>query len=110
MASVKNPFVGEWRIVWMEAWDTEYVDMEVPAFIAIRRDQTGEFQFGLVRGEIDGRLALQDGSPRFSFSWAGSQEMDDACGRGWVVLEGDQLVGHLYLHMSDDSAFRASRA
>ena len=25
-----NPFLGQWRIVWMDGWDQDYVDMEVP--------------------------------------------------------------------------------
>jgi len=27
-----NQFVGKWRIVDMEVWDQEYVDMEVPGY------------------------------------------------------------------------------
>ena len=28
----RNPFVGRWRITWMEQWDQEFVDEEVEGF------------------------------------------------------------------------------
>ncbi len=43
-----KPFAGKWRIVEMEVWDQEYIDMDVPGFIRIGLDGTGQFQFGLV--------------------------------------------------------------
>jgi len=100
-------FTGKWRIVEMEVWDQDYVDMEVPGFIRIGSDGTGEFQFGLVSGDIDGRVDLCGGTPRFEFSWSGQDENDPACGRGWAVVRSGELNGRIYLHLSDDSAFRA---
>jgi hypothetical protein len=50
--------VGMWRITGMEVWDADYFDMEVPAHVTIRDDLTGEFQFGLVRGDIDARVSV----------------------------------------------------
>ncbi|HCW90454.1 MAG TPA: hypothetical protein DHU56_10455 [Marinobacter sp.] len=40
----------------MEVWDQDYVDMEVPGYFRIGSDGTGQFQFGLVSGNIDGRV------------------------------------------------------
>jgi hypothetical protein len=40
--------VGRWRITSMEMWDADYFDMEVPAYLQIRPNLQGEFQFGLV--------------------------------------------------------------
>ena len=101
-------FMGKWRIVDMERWDQEYVDMEVQAYIRIDSDGTGQFQFGLVSGEIDGRVEQIGNSPRFEFSWSGQDENDLFCGRGWAVIEEDgELHGRFYLHQADDSAFRA---
>ncbi|WP_028319666.1 hypothetical protein [Desulfobulbus elongatus] len=100
-------FIGNWRIVDMERWDQEYVDMEVPAYILIDSDGTGQFQFGLVFGEIDGRVEQIGNSPHFEFSWSGQDENDLFCGRGWAVIENGELHGRFYLHQADDSAFRA---
>ena len=68
MKQAARVFVGHWRITEMEEWDADYFDMEAPAHITIRKDLTGEFQFGLVRGELDGRVASVEGLPRFEFS------------------------------------------
>ena len=65
-----KPFAGNWRIVEMEVWDQDYVDMEVPGFIRIGSDGTGRFQFGLVSGDIDGRVEQCGNAPRFEFSWS----------------------------------------
>jgi hypothetical protein len=33
--------------------------------------------------------------------------VDVACGRGWATVRGEELVGHIYIHQSDDSSFAA---
>lgn len=103
-------FVGIWRITEMEVWGQDYVDMEVPGFFQIRSDGTGQFQFGLVSADIDGRTEQYDNTLRFEFSWSGKDESDPVCGRGWAIIENDELKGRIYLHLSDDSAFRAIKS
>jgi hypothetical protein len=105
-----KPFTGKWRIVEMEVWDQDYIDMEVPGFIRIGSDGTGQFQFGLVSGDIDGRVEPYGNAPRFEFSWSGQEEYDPLCGRGWAVFENGELNGRFYLHLADDSAFRAVKS
>lgn len=100
-------FTGKWRIAEMEVWDQDYVDMEVPGYIHISSDGTGELQFGLVYGDIDGRLEQCGNTPRFEFTWAGQEENDPVCGRGYAMIENGELKGRIYLHLADDSAFRA---
>ncbi len=105
-----KPFIGKWRIVEMEVWDQDYVDMEVPGFISIGSDGTGRFQFGLVSGDIDGRVEQCGNALRFDFSWSGQVENDLVSGRGWAVNENGELNGRVYLHLADDSAFRATKS
>lgn len=52
-----------------------------------------QFQFGCVCGEMDCRLAERDGKPAAEFSWEGHDEDEQVFGRGWAVMEGDQLDG-----------------
>ena len=99
---------GRWRIVEMELWGRDYLDMEVDAFIDLGRDDVGSFQFGLVRGDID-YAAERDGRPGVEWSWVGADENDDVAGRGWAVVNGDELRGRIYFHRGDDSAFVARR-
>jgi hypothetical protein len=95
-----KPFAGKWRIV----------EIEVPGYIRIGSDGTGRFQFGLVSGDIDGRVEQCANAPRFVFSWSGQEENDPVCGRGWAVIEDGELNGRIYLHLADDSAFRATKS
>jgi hypothetical protein len=105
-----RPFTGKWRIAEMEVWDQDYVDMEVPGYIRIGSDGTGQFQFGLVSGDIDGRVEQFGSTQRFEFSWSGQDENDPACGRGWAVIKNGELNGRIYLHLADDSALRATKS
>jgi len=105
-----KPFVGKWFIVEMEAWDQEFVNMEVPGHFTFNQDGTGNFQFGLVQGEMDCWLENIDGKARIEFSWEGQDELDPARGRGWAVIEDEVLHGRIFFHQGDDSAFRAIRS
>lgn len=96
---------GHWRIVWMSEWDQDYVDMEVTGHFTFAASGQGDFQFGLVVGQMD----WQQHGQRGEFTWAGSCEGDQMNGRGHAELVGDELHGHLYIHLGDDSAFRAVR-
>jgi hypothetical protein len=101
---------GRWRIVEMELWDSDDVDLSGPAFIEFGEDGLGSFGFIAVQGQMDCREAARDGRPGVEFSWEGSDECDPANGRGWVVLEDDNsLRGRIFFHLGDDSGFTAVR-
>jgi hypothetical protein len=110
MAKGLQQFIGKWSIVEMEAWDQEYVNMEVPGHFTFKKGGSGHFQFGLVQGEMDCRLENRGGKARIVFSWEGQDELDPASGRGWAVIEDEELHGRIFFHQGDDSAFRAVRS
>jgi hypothetical protein len=93
----------------MEQWDQEFVDAEVEGFFEFKPNGTGEFQFGYVRGDIDYKEAVRDGKPSVEFSWEGNDEMDPAQGRGWAVLNGDEIEGMIVFHHGDESEFKGKR-
>jgi hypothetical protein len=105
-----NPFIGRWRIVEMEMWDKDYIDMEGPGEINFGKRNGGSFRFGAVEADLDSRVSPSADGLRLDFSWAGSDEMDPVFGRGWAILKGDELHGHLFFHRGDDTSFRAIRA
>ena len=109
MTNIK-PFIGTWVIVEMEAWDQEYVNMDVPGHFTFKKDSTGHFQFGLVRGEMDCHMETVNVRERTEFSWEGQDELDPASGRGWAVIENEELHGRIFFHQGDDSTFRARRS
>lgn len=99
---------GRWRIVLMDLWDRDAIDLVQPGFVEFTADGRGRFGFVAVRGEMDCRSGDSDGRPGVEFSWTGDDEGDPVSGRGRAVLVDDTtLVGHLYFHMGDDSGFRA---
>lgn len=107
MKAPKSAFVGRWRIVDMEIWDQDFVDMEVAGHFTFQRKDLGSFQFGLVQGEIDWRIETFGDETRLAFSWLGRDECDPSSGRGWARIENGELRGRFYIHFGDDSGFRA---
>src|SRR3712207_8957792 len=53
MPARKSPLLGKWRIVEIELWDTEFVDMLEPADTAFEAKGGGEFVFGAVHGRSE---------------------------------------------------------
>jgi len=101
---------GRWRIVEMELWDEAAIDLLGPAFIEIGPGNDGNFRFIAVEGWMDLRRIERDGLPGVEFSWDGNDECDPASGRGWAIAADDSsLLGRIYFHGGDDSAFRAVR-
>ncbi len=94
----------------MELWDGDYLNMSVQAYVEIRPDNLGRFQFGLVRGFVDGYLEGEPPEQRFAFTWEGSDEMDPVSGSGWMRLSGkDEVQGLIKIHLMDRSTFTAIR-
>lgn len=104
-----NPFAGRWRIVWMSAWDKEFIDEEEEGYFEFTQKGSGQFHFGFVHGHIDCRLSTRDGEPAAEWTWDGNDEMDPAQGRGWAVVKGDELHGMIFFHCGDDSEFVAKK-
>ena len=105
----RSGLIGRWSITWIENWVPDFVDPEVEALFELKARGMGRFQFGYVRGEIDYRETERDGKPAVEFSWDGNDETDTAQGRGWAVLDGDEIEGRIFFHLGDDMAFRAIR-
>ncbi|MDO5745642.1 MAG: hypothetical protein Q4P23_14400 [Micrococcaceae bacterium] len=99
---------GRWRIVEMDVWDREALDLVGPAFIEFTGDGDGEFLFVAVSGWLDCRPAEREGRPGVEFSWDGDDEGQRTNGRGWAAWSEDQSIhGHIFIHQGDDSAFLA---
>ena len=102
-----SPFVGRWLIEEMDQWDVEDESEELQPFIEFERSNTGQFQFACVHCEMDCHLTQRDGQPAIEFTWDGNDESEHVFGRGWAVLNGDQLTGMIFFHIGDASGFIA---
>ena len=105
----KNWIVGRWLIESMDQWDRDFIDEAVRGYFEFDARDSGSFQFGYVEGQIEYRLGERDGKPAVEFSWDGNDEMDPAQGRGWMVLDGEELKGMLFIHLGDDSGIVLKR-
>jgi len=102
-------YIGKWRIIGMEMWDQDYIDLTIPGYFSFDGDDLGDFQFGSVKGQIDYSIEKIGAVERLEFSWEGQSENDPASGRGWAVINGDYLEGRIYIFLSDDSWFKAKK-
>jgi hypothetical protein len=107
----ESPFTGRWRIVSMSAWEDDYLDEEVEAYIEFEEKGGGSFQFGYVQGMIDWQPTTRDGQPAVEWSWEGGDGADGTplTGRGWAVLQDDELRGEFFIHDGDQSELVAKR-
>ncbi len=101
-----HPLLGRWRIVEMDPWDRDYLDMAEPAYIAFDTRGRGEFVFGLVNGCFDCGYSPSS----IEFIWGGNDEMEEAFGDGWAEIQDDGTVtGEIRFHSGDESGFKAHR-
>jgi len=97
--------IGKWRIVSMEAWGNDYVELCGPAYIQID-EAGGEMAFGAV--QIG--LRCEYGQTSIWFRFHGSDEMDEVSGDGDAELqENGTLKGEICFDNGDDSTFIAKR-
>ena len=89
---------GRWRIVEMDMWDQDAIDLVEPGFIEFAEDGTGRFGFIAVRGRMDCRSTERGGRPLVEFSWDGDDEGDQVGGRGWAALGEDGAIDRAPVH------------
>jgi len=107
---MSHEYIGTWRIIEMDEWDQDDVDLVVPGYIAFDAKGSGTFECGTVEGSLDYRIEPCGQSERLAFSWEGSDEMDPVSGRGWAMIQDGQLQGRIFFHEGDDSGFIAEKS
>lgn len=104
---MKSPLLTRWRIVGMEQWDQDFVDLVSPGHITFEPGGTGQLHFGCVDAELDWRATKS--AERIEFTFAGFDEGDEVSGQGWAKAEGARLTGRITFHHGDESGFSAVR-
>ena len=104
---MKTAYFGKWRILEMDQWDLDYVDLEEAAHITFEKKGSGGFHFGCVDASLDWRY--DDSLDRLDFTFEGSDEGDEVSGRGWAKIEGKQMVGLIVFHLGEESGFKARK-
>jgi hypothetical protein len=101
-------FTGRGRITEMDEWDE--IDLLGTAHITFSGKDGGGLVVIAIEAELDVRYGARDGAACAEFSWEGFDDGSPASGRGWAALgTAGRLVGHIFIHKGDDSAFVAER-
>jgi hypothetical protein len=98
-----------WRIVETELWDLDDLDVMEPAHLTLKPNGHGSLALLAIEAILDYRVVQREGLPSIEFSFEGSDEGDQISGRGWAILDGEQLRGRIFIHHGDDSGFTAAR-
>jgi hypothetical protein len=105
---MKSSFVGHWRIMEMEQWDQEFIDLVSPGHITFTGNGRGELHFGAVDVTLDWRADAT--GKRVDFSFEGSDEGDEVSGEGWAEITAGKLTGRIAFQLGDESGFVAQKA
>ena len=107
--TAKHALLGTWRIVETELWDLDDLDLMEPAHLTLKPNGHGSLSLLAIEAILDYRVVQREGLPTIEFSFEGSDEGDQISGRGWAILDGEQLRGRVFIHHGDDSGFTAAR-
>lgn len=105
---VKKQFVGQWRVIELQGFDADYVDLCGPAKVKISTRGMGRMNFGAVEVELDCKMDDRD-EKVLRFSFEGADEGDPISGHGYCLVEGNKMIGRLFRHLGDDFGFKAKR-
>jgi len=104
---MKHSAAERWRIVEMEQWDQEFVDLVSPGHSIFTGDGRGEFHFGAVDATLDWKP--EAAGNRLEFSFEGFDEGDEISGTGWAEVDGGKLTGRIAFESGDESGFAAKK-
>jgi hypothetical protein len=101
----RSTVLGRWRIVEIEGWDADYIDMLGPGHIQFDRDG-GYIEFGAAQLVLD--CWYSPTSAHFNFQ--GHDEMTEVSGDGDADLDPDgALIGEIRFHHGHEMPFTARR-
>jgi len=103
--SPASEVLGRWRIVAIEGWDTDYVDMLGPGHIQLDA-AGGHIEFGAVQISLDCWYSRTGAY----FTFQGSDEGTEVSGDGDAdIAEDGTLSGEIRFHNGDEMPFIARR-
>lgn len=106
--TVRKKFVGQWRVTELQGFDSDYVDLCGPAKMKLSTRGTGRMNFGAVEVELDCKMDERD-ERVLHFSFEGADEGDPISGRGYCLVEGNEMTGRVFRHFGDEFGFKAER-
>ena len=106
MSAAQSKVIGKWRIFAADLWDAKDLHLAEPAFIRFDADGRGEFMFICVSGGMDCYYGESDAS----FTWVGSDEMEEASGAGEAEVGKDGILSiEIKFHLGNDAILKARK-
>ena len=106
---MENIFLGKWHITEMEHCSNETLNKTEQAFIEFDSNSRGQFLFCTVEAIMDYRIYHRNDNLRLEFSFEGIEDNRQVSGRGWLQVNGDKMLGHIYFYKGKDTQFVAQR-
>lgn len=92
----------------MGAFDSDYIDLVAPGFLAFAVREMGEMAFGVVTATLD--CAFDKTKRDVSFDFTGFDEGDEVSGNGWAEMTSDDTIAsEIEFRNGDDTTFEARR-
>ena len=111
MKKTSNKFLGRWRILEMEQWDKDFIDLVGEGHITFKRGNKGSLQCGAIDCDLDCRIETFGSVELIQFSFIGEDEGDAVSGRGWALIGRDgKLMGKILFYFGEESQFLASKS
>jgi hypothetical protein len=107
--AIRRRFMGEWQITSTSEWDEDYLKKVGSACLKISSSGYGTMRFGDFEGGIDAMTDELRPNDVMQFSFHGTLEGDEVCGRGFAVEAGGILKGRVCFHRGISSEFVAER-
>lgn len=100
-----NLLIGKWEIQEVANMDMDDIEALGKTFFNIESDQSGEFRFALLEGNIDYRAGEKSGRTILEFSWEGFQNEHHSSGRGFLTNQDKLMIGKLLIHKGEELSF-----
>jgi hypothetical protein len=107
--AVKRKFMGKWLIRTSSEWSYDYLSMRSRPEINISSSGYGTIRFGAFEGVLDAMKDEFRPDDIMQFSFYGSDEGDEVCGRGVACIEGEFMKGRIVFHRGMTSDFEAEK-
>ncbi|MFH1007051.1 MAG: hypothetical protein V1800_06035 [Candidatus Latescibacterota bacterium] len=104
-----DKYCGKWRIVQMEKWDHEYIDLVFPGNLTLTKNEMGSLHFGAIDADLDFRSEPFEDGVRIDFSLEGEDDGSPVSGRGWAKVTEGKMKGRIFFHFGEESDFVAAQ-
>ncbi len=107
--AIRRRFLGTWQIESMSEWSAEFLAEFGTPRLALTSSGYGTMSFGIFEGILDAMTDEPRPDDAMQFSFAGTYDEDEVCGRGFAVEADGIMRGRICFHRSLTSDFVARR-